>query len=539
MDADTFATLFLRMLTCYDIGTIPVALDRVTAGDLDRMRRRGIRHLIVLGASDDRLPRAGEPDGVFSPEERRELLELELDIGGGTDDALWREYNLIYQCVTLPAETLAVSYPLFDGNGTPTRPSFLVTRIAQLFGTLPRPRTRTRSACWPPPQRWSWPGARCVGRPIRRRRGARVVPAARPAALAALTRAAHTARGKLSPERVRALYGKRLYLSASKAERFSACRYAYFLQYGLKARPRRPAAFNPPEIGTFFHYVLQHTAQDVTDAGGFAAVTDEQLGAFTDLWTQRYIHDELNDFREKSARFTYLFRRLCRQVRQVVADMAHELRAGDFVPLDFELNFADPEQIAPITLSDGEVTLNMSGVADRVDGWLHDGKLYLRVVDYKTGRKAFSLSDVWYGMGLQMLLYLFALERSGPARYGHGSCRPACSTFRRATCSSLPTAGSRRRRQPESAQARCAAPACCSTMPPCCTPWSTATRRSTCPSRPVAKRTRSQARSSSACSRGILKRHCSTSRTSCAAAASRPTPTSAPGRTRPARTATI
>ena len=88
-----------------------------------------------------------------------------------------------------------------------------------------------------------------------------------PAALAVLTRAAHTARGRLSPERVRALYGKRLYLSASKAERFSACRYAYFLQYGLRAKPRRPAAFSPPEIGTFFHYVLQHTAQDVTDGG--------------------------------------------------------------------------------------------------------------------------------------------------------------------------------------------------------------------------------------------------------------------------------
>ncbi|MFR6424993.1 MAG: hypothetical protein ACLUNO_05090 [Oscillospiraceae bacterium] len=56
----------------------------------------------MLGASDDRLPRAGEPDGVFSPEERRELLELELDIGGGTDDVLWREYNLVYQCVTPP-----------------------------------------------------------------------------------------------------------------------------------------------------------------------------------------------------------------------------------------------------------------------------------------------------------------------------------------------------------------------------------------------------------------------------------------------------
>ena len=109
--------------------------------------------------------------------------------------------------------------------------------------------------------------------------------------------------GEVSPERVRALYGQRLYLSASKAERFSACRYAYFLQYGLKAKPRRPAAFSPPEIGTFFHYVLQHTAQDATAAGGFAVVTDEELGRFTDHWTQRYIHDELNDFQEKSARF--------------------------------------------------------------------------------------------------------------------------------------------------------------------------------------------------------------------------------------------
>ena len=420
MDADTFATLFLRMLSCYDIGTIPVALDRVTAGDLDRMRRRGIRHLIVLGASDDRLPRADEPDGVFSPEERRELLELELDIGGGTDDALWREYNLIYQCVTLPSETLTVTYPLFDGSGTPTRAAFLVTRIEQLFGTLPQPVDPDAQRLLAPA-----PALELAARTLRGATDANANAARAwfgqhdPAALAALTRAAHTARGRLSPERVRALYGQRLYLSASKAERFSACRYAYFLQYGLKAKPRRPAAFSPPEIGTFFHYVLQHTAQDATAAGGFAVVTDEELGRFTDHWTQRYIHDELNDFQEKSARFIYLFRRLCRQVRQVVTDMAHELRAGDFVPLDFELNFADPEQIAPITLSDGEVTLNMSGVADRVDGWLHDGKLYLRVVDYKTGRKAFSLSDVWYGMGLQMLLYLFALERSGPERYGH------------------------------------------------------------------------------------------------------------------------
>ena len=227
MDADTFATLFLRMLSCYDIGTIPVALDRVTAGDLDRMRRRGIRHLIVLGASDDRLPRAGEPDGVFSPEERRELLELELDIGGGTDDALWREYNLIYQCVTLPAETLAVSYPLFDGNGTPTRPSFLVTRIAQLFRHAAPPREPGRAA---PAGRRPGAGAgrahAARGDRSRRRRGARVVPAARPRrARRAHARGPHRPRPALARARARALR-----------------------QAAVPSRRRRPSAF--PRAGT-------------------------------------------------------------------------------------------------------------------------------------------------------------------------------------------------------------------------------------------------------------------------------------------------
>ena len=207
-----------------------------------------------------------------------------------------------------------------------------------------------------------------------------------------------------------------------------------------------------------------------TAAGGFAAVTDETLRRFTDRWTQRYIHDELNDFQEK---IRALYLPLPPPVPAGAAGRdRHGARAaaGDFVPLDFELNFADPEQIAPITLSDGEVTLNMSGVADRVDGWLHDGKLYLRVVDYKTGRKAFSLSDVWYGMGLQMLLYLFALERSGPARYGlrdragRRALRPGARRAHPCRPPALAGGGG-----PESAPARCAAPACCSTTPPCCT----------------------------------------------------------------------
>ena len=55
---------------------------------------------------------------------------------------------------------------------------------------------------------------------------------------------------------------------------------------------------------------------------------------------------------------------------------------------------------------------------DRVDGWVKDGKLYIRVVDYKSGRKSFDLSAVRMGLDIQMLLYLFTLQKEGAARFG-------------------------------------------------------------------------------------------------------------------------
>ena len=151
--------------------------------------------------------------------------------------------------------------------------------------------------------------------------------------------------------------------------------------------------------------------------GGFKEVDDETLLALTDEAVERYIEKELGGLADRSARFSYLFRRLSASARQIVLDMAGELRVSQFAPLDFELNFADPEMLPPVRLSDGETTLTLTGIADRVDGWEHEGKLYLRVVDYKTGHKLFSLSDVYYGLGLQMLLYLFALGKNGKERY--------------------------------------------------------------------------------------------------------------------------
>ena len=133
LDAAGFSRLYLLALSQYDVGVIPVSLDMVTAGDMDRMRRRHIKHLIILGASDERLPGPAREGGVFSPEERRTLAELGLPLDAG-DAELWREFSLIYNCVCLPSETLTIVSPSHGADGAPARPSFVMSRAERLFG---------------------------------------------------------------------------------------------------------------------------------------------------------------------------------------------------------------------------------------------------------------------------------------------------------------------------------------------------------------------------------------------------------------------
>lgn len=133
---------------------------------------------------------------------------------------------------------------------------------------------------------------------------------------------------------------------------------------------------------------------------------------------EQYVREELGGLEQQSERFQYLFRRLLRSVQAVVDNVAQELCASRFRPISFELGFGSRGELPPVELTAEGVTISVSGFVDRVDGWVENGRLHLRVVDYKTGRKSFDLTEVWNGLGLQMLLYLFALEERGEGFYG-------------------------------------------------------------------------------------------------------------------------
>ena len=416
MDTQTFGRSYLLTLSQYNVGVIPVSLDMVTAGDMDRMRRRHIKHLIILGASDDRLPAPEGEHGVFTSDERRTLSEAGLSLDAGEAE-LWREYTLIYNTVSLPSETLSICAPAWGSDGQELEPSFLIYRAKGLFNLEIEGVSRGGTLLESENTALTLAASTVSGGTGEAERAARAYFERHDARrLKRVEDAAAVTRGRLSRERALELYGKDLRLAASRVERFASCRFSYFMTYGLKAKPRVRAQFKAPEAGSFVHYVLQHVAASAP-AGGLAEMDDAALAASAREFAARYLDEELGGREGKSARFVYLYERLAQSVERIVLDMAEELRCSDFQPLEFELDLGRAAPGAALSL-DGGGSVRAAGIADRVDGWVHDGRLYLRVVDYKTGRKSFSLGDVYYGLGMQMLLYLFTLTGHDGGRGG-------------------------------------------------------------------------------------------------------------------------
>ena len=216
----------------------------------------------------------------------------------------------------------------------------------------------------------------------------------------------------MAPAAVEALYGKTLPLSASKLDCFAGCRYAFFLQYGLRALPWKQAEFDAPLFGSFVHDVLEHVVREAQAQGGFAALTDAQVAALTERCMDACMQTYLPQGDARASREGYLSTRNRQEAAAVVLDVARELRLSQFTPAAEELTFAPGAQMPPIVYHASRGDGLLTGKIDRVDTYEKDGTTYFRIVDYKTGRKDFSYTDLLYGKDLQMLLYLFALQEN-------------------------------------------------------------------------------------------------------------------------------
>ncbi len=395
-EPEHFSRLFRLLLSQYDVGTIPPVLDAVQMGTVSAMRCHRQKHLIVLGVEEGKLPGYSGSAGVLTDQERVILRQLGVPLTGGSVEGIQAEFAEIYGVFCGAEETIAVCC---SGD----QPSFLFRRLSQMAGREEQAEmlqgyaqadAYEAGACL---ARWS---ANKIAKKLDVLPGYEDTVAKRDYCL-----------GEVQRKSVQALYGSTLNLSASQIDRQAECRLSYFLKYGLRAKERKEAAIDPAEFGTYVHAVLENTARCIRDMGGFHKVTLEQTMEIAHRFSQEYAAERFSQL--DSQRMVYLFRRNVQELDMVVRELWQELKDSGFEPVEFELGFGSGEALPPIAIPNHAMNAVLRGFVDRVDVWDNGASRYFRVVDYKTGKKDFDYCDVYNGVGLQMLLYLFALGENG------------------------------------------------------------------------------------------------------------------------------
>ena len=400
-DTENFTRLFTLLLSQYDVGTIPPVLDAVMAGPVSAMRCQEVNHLIVLGATEGALPGYGGGTGVLTDQERNTLRELGVPLTGGNMDGLQAEFAEIYGVFCSARESVTVFCPT-------AQPSYVFRRLAEIVGGEKQFQPDMSAVCTDNLDAAAYLAA------------ANAPEIADQLGISEeyLHICSHRdyMLGNVPPEQIRKLYGGHLKLSASKIDTHANCRLSYFLRYGLGLQELREATIDPAEFGTYVHAVLEETAKEVMELGGFHCVTLDKTMEIASKASDAYIQANFSQI--ESSRITYLLRRNVQELELIVQELWQELHMSAFEPAAFELAFGDDGLMPAIHIENSQIEAELRGFVDRVDKWCHNGNHYFRVVDYKTGKKDFDYCDVFNGLGLQMLLYLFALEQGGQSVLG-------------------------------------------------------------------------------------------------------------------------
>ena len=395
-EGESFTRLLRLLLSQYDVGTIPPVLDAVQAGQPSAMRCHQQKHLIVLGGQEGNLPGYTGSTGLLTDQERDMLRKLDLPLTGGSLEGIQAEFAEIYGVFCGASETVTVCY-------CGAQPSFVTRRLAEMAGGEVQAEVQLTAASADRAEA----GAYLAAFHDREAAGRVGVQAEYDEVC---RRRRHTW-GTVEREHVEDLYGQTLHLSASQVNTQAECRLSYFLKYGLRARERKEATVDPAEFGTYVHDVLEKTVADVMLRGGFHRVSLEETQKIAAGHSETYAQNRFAVL--STERLEYLFQRNRRELEMIVEELWKELSASAFEPAGVEVKFDRDGVCPPIELKSTAMKAYLRGLVDRVDVWKWRKQCYYRVVDYKTGKKDFDYCDILSGVGLQMLLYLFALEYGG------------------------------------------------------------------------------------------------------------------------------
>lgn len=412
-----FAKLFSIVISTEDLGTLPSGIDNVQIGQADRIRTDNPKAVFVLGANEGEFPQTVTGGGLLSENDRRILLDNDFKLYSYGEILNLQERYFAYMSCAAPTEKLFVSY--LGNTGKDSSPSEIILSIKSIFPEI---------------KEYSFSDVSDLEL-IETRKNAFELMSERYLvntefysslkkyfqnderfesikALAENTDAVIKDKGLAA-----SLFNYNMYISASRLEDYYNCAFRYFCKFGLNARPRKKAEMDPMQRGTLIHYVLENILSEY-GSKKLSEMTESEIKSIVDKYVSEYFENEMGNVSDLTIRFKYNYIRLSKLIYSVVIHLAQEFSECDFEAKAFELGIDRDGQVKPeiLTLEDGG-TIQIRGSIDRVDTLEKNGQKYVRVVDYKSGNKLFSLSDIMHGLNLQMFVYLFSLTEDKSSSY--------------------------------------------------------------------------------------------------------------------------
>ncbi|MDE5605238.1 MAG: PD-(D/E)XK nuclease family protein, partial [Eubacterium sp.] len=403
-----YLSLFNIMISCEDLGVLPQGLDNVQFGQADRMRADNPKAVYILGANEGEFPQAVSSGGLLSENDRVILSNNDLELYSFGETLNLQERYFAYMAASVASEKLTVTY---FGNGKNPTPSIIVTSLKKLFPNIKEIKysdipdldlvESKASAFELMAERFNENTEFSESLKEYFKEDVR---------FGSVKKLCENEDMKIDNANLSTnLFGKDMYLSASRLEDFFNCRFRYFCKFGLMAKPRQKAEMDAMRTGTVIHYVLEKLIGEI-GSEKLGKMNDGEIRIVVDKYLRYYLKNEMGGSDDFSARFTYQFLRLSKMLYSVVSRLAAEFAQSEFEAKAFELNIDKDGDVKPAVIDlEGGGTVQIRGEVDRVDVLDENGERYIRVIDYKSGNKKFALSDIIYGLNLQMFVYLFTL----------------------------------------------------------------------------------------------------------------------------------
>lgn len=419
--AATFIEMFELALGCVELGKIPNTNDQTIAGSADRVRLDSQRAVFAVGVNEGVFPAKYQPYGVFSDTEREQLVQRGIELSASKLQRSLLERFFLYSTLCAPQERLYVTYAAAGLTGEAQEPALIVGQLAAL---LPNAATTTAALST---QEYVADLFTAREQYVRLLGASQQVEDLREALLregdsgflALADRLSINAPAEgITPGTAAALIGGKMKLSPTKIEAFYNCPYLYFCGSMLRLQKRKKVEYTPLESGSAIHFVLEGLLRELSGAG-IAALSDKELTEKISALLTAFIASVTDDNAPLETRFKYQFNRLVSVLLLLTRHIGEDFEQSLFTPAGLEVVVDADGAVKPMIFTTKNGTeLAVNGKIDRVDLFINGADRYARVVDYKSGVKDFKLDEVFYGLNMQMLIYLFSLCMDKTSPFG-------------------------------------------------------------------------------------------------------------------------